>query len=150
MYTWQFYPLRRATGAVYPLCDLNGRPMCPIVDAGRRGTRATHVENSAGWGGASSSRRHHALLTHSPIRNRHDAFHAAGTTTADPDDARTLLAVQKPTVAPGDDYSAVVEFTTGPNLFEYDFNVVCYEQDVAVDRSAVDRSALSATASTPA
>ena len=83
-------------------------------------------------GGASSSRRHHALLTHSPARNRHDAFHAAGTTTADPDDARTLLAVQKPTVAPGDDYSAVVEFTTGPNLFEYDFNVVCYEQDVAV------------------
>ena len=88
--------------------------------------------NCAGWGGASSSRRHHALLTHSPVRNRHDAFHAAGTTTADPDDARTLLAVQKPTVAPGDDYSAVVEFTTGPNLFEYDFNVVCYEQDVAV------------------
>ena len=26
----------------------------------------------------------------------------------------------------------MVEFTTGPNLFEYDFNVVCYEQDVAV------------------
>ena len=26
----------------------------------------------------------------------------------------------------------MVEFTTGPNLFEYDFDVVCYEQDVAV------------------
>ena len=42
-----------------------------------------------------------------------------------------LLTVQKPTVSPGQ-YSATVEFVTGPNLLAYNFEVVCYEQDVSL------------------
>ena len=47
-----------------------------------------------------------------------------------------LLAIQRPNVTDTGDDFAQVTFTTGPNLFEYDYTVSCYEYNPTVPTSS--------------